>query len=81
LSAIKVSEKNTLIRRWENEAVVYNRCSGDTHLLDIDTADFLIYFLSKTSEERTEILDLDRQNKQDQSHLQLQVLLKLKLIR
>jgi len=76
-----VSEKNTLIRRWENEAVVYNRCSGDTHLLDIDTADFLIYFLSKTSEERTEILDLDRQNKQDQSHLQLQVLLKLKLIR
>jgi len=76
-----VSKKDILIRHWENEAVVYNRSSGDTHLLDIDTADFLIYYLSKTSEERTEILDMDRLNKQHQSHFQLQVLLKLKLIR
>jgi len=75
-----VSNNHLLIRRWENEAVVYNRLSGDTHLLDGDTLDFLNYFLSKTTEERTEILDMDRQNKHEQTHLQLQVLLKLKLI-
>jgi len=69
------------MRRWGNEAVVYNCLSGDTHVLDIETADFLNNFLSKTNKERTEILNMDKKNKHDQSHLQLQVLLELKLIR
>ena len=75
-----MTKSNLLIHSWGDEVVIYNCLSGDTHLLDIDTADFLDDMLAKTSEQRNEIVAMDRQNQPDQRNLQLQALLKLKLI-
>ena len=75
-----VMKRNLLTRRWGGELVIYNCLSGDTHLLDSEMASFFDDMLTKTSEQRKEIVVMDKQNKIDERNLHLQTLLKLKLI-
>jgi len=52
-----ISDKALRIRRWEDEFVVYNRLSGDTHLLSSSAAQILLQ-LQESPASQTELAEI-----------------------